>query len=571
MEAKIITGLQDIGYQGNLLQKQNLRNSIQYGSKSIEYTKLVSYLTNEIRTLSKLDEKVNPISSPEDSISFMMEISSFLKEMSCPYQSLTQGHVSDRLQNVEQTGLLLDYLITELMIARMNQENAPKTKLELKLQETPEADNLKQILQAMNFPEPPPDLTFQRLFSKVIARIEDIFKKMGNRFVGKTFFSGFLSDKQWMILDQLEKDLNNDYKIRREMLLTRLDVTIQSFQWSDRVKGKEGYFQSYHKDERKKLCGQPNVDLSHLLAARTDLVIIEKTSSANVRKNTKTSIQKVIIGKVPDRGGRTNEIAPPLPEMPSWQQRTTDPHGGGRGGYNNARGRGSYNRNASQQSNFKGDAPLNSGRGNDSFGKSTNSDKFKSSLDSSIRSNRPFSNFNTSLKMYSSYSFSNLGNSSIKPGYSGSSDFANSEKDCYSKDRRDLSMNYESSDSRDYSNKRLKTTYGSCNKDLQTNNYSQKRSFNIAGDNEERGYHNSRTNSGNYGGDRQSNYTAYESAASYDSNKRIKSYDSFKTENTSYSDQYVRDTQHNHQNQSRNENLRGRSNYRRGQGNRYKR
>ncbi|XP_045464480.1 protein FAM98A isoform X2 [Harmonia axyridis] len=453
MEAKIITGLQDIGYQGNLLQKQNLRNSIQYGSKSIEYTKLVSYLTNEIRTLSKLDEKVNPISSPEDSISFMMEISSFLKEMSCPYQSLTQGHVSDRLQNVEQTGLLLDYLITELMIARMNQENAPKTKLELKLQETPEADNLKQILQAMNFPEPPPDLTFQRLFSKVIARIEDIFKKMGNRFVGKTFFSGFLSDKQWMILDQLEKDLNNDYKIRREMLLTRLDVTIQSFQWSDRVKGKEGYFQSYHKDERKKLCGQPNVDLSHLLAARTDLVIIEKTSSANVRKNTKTSIQKVIIGKVPDRGGRTNEIAPPLPEMPSWQQRTTDPHGGGRGGYNNARGRGSYNRNASQQSNFKGDAPLNSGRG----------------------------------------------------------------------------------------------------------------------DNEERGYHNSRTNSGNYGGDRQSNYTAYESAASYDSNKRIKSYDSFKTENTSYSDQYVRDTQHNHQNQSRNENLRGRSNYRRGQGNRYKR
>lgn len=57
----------------------------------------------------------------------------FTSFLDCPYQSLTQGHVSDRLQNVEDRELILDYLITELMIARMTQEKVPKNKIELKL------------------------------------------------------------------------------------------------------------------------------------------------------------------------------------------------------------------------------------------------------------------------------------------------------------------------------------------------------------------------------------------------------------------------------------------------------
>ncbi|XP_044747482.1 protein FAM98A isoform X2 [Coccinella septempunctata] len=462
MEEKIISGLKDLGYQGSLIQKGNLRSSLEYGPKSIEYTKLVNYLTTELRTLENLDEQVNAISSPEDSVSFTMEIGSFLKELNCPYQSLTQGHVSDRLQNVEDRELLLDYLITELMIARMNQEKMPKAKIELKLQETQEASYLKEILMSLGFPKPS-EVTIQIVFRNLISKIEEIIKKNGVAFIGKAFFSGFLSDKQWKILSQLEKELRSDYKIRREMLLTRLDVTIQSFQWSDRAKGKEDFFQTKYKPERSDLHIDPDVDLSHLLAARTDLAIIEKTSSANVRRFTRNSIQKVIIGQVPDRGGRTNEIAPPPPEMPSWQQRTPGPQNMGRGGgfnqsrgrgnYNQGNGRGSYNQSGGQQSFSKSDSQFNSGRG----------------------------------------------------------------------------------------------------------------------DNEERGNYNSRTSSGNYGGDRQSNYTAYDSAGSYDTNKRVKSYDNFRTDNASYSDQYVRDTEHNQQNHSRNGSSRGRSNYHRGQGNRYKR
>lgn len=43
------------------------------------------------------------------------------------------GHVSDRLQNVSDRLLLLDYLVNELMAARILQEKKPEKKIELKI------------------------------------------------------------------------------------------------------------------------------------------------------------------------------------------------------------------------------------------------------------------------------------------------------------------------------------------------------------------------------------------------------------------------------------------------------
>lgn len=43
---------------------------------------------------------------------------------------------------------------------------------------------------------------------------------------------------------------------------------------------------------------EPGVDLADLLAAREDLAVLEKTSNASVRKNTQSSLNKVIIGRV---------------------------------------------------------------------------------------------------------------------------------------------------------------------------------------------------------------------------------------------------------------------------------
>ncbi len=45
-----------------------------------------------------------------------------------------------------------------------------------------------------------------------------------------------LSAEQWDTLDKINVSLTSEYEVRRKMLLTRCDVTVQSFRWSDRIK-----------------------------------------------------------------------------------------------------------------------------------------------------------------------------------------------------------------------------------------------------------------------------------------------------------------------------------------------
>lgn len=58
-----------------------MEKALDGGPKSVEYTGLVEWLSKELKTLCKLDEHVNAVSSAEDSSSFLLELSSFLKEL----------------------------------------------------------------------------------------------------------------------------------------------------------------------------------------------------------------------------------------------------------------------------------------------------------------------------------------------------------------------------------------------------------------------------------------------------------------------------------------------------------
>lgn len=128
--------------------------------------------------------------------------------------------------------------------------------------------------------------------------------------------------EEWIKLEKLQNDLDTEYDLRRKMLMTRLDVTIQSFQWSDAAKKQADSISDCYMCKRQDLDQilhrNKRTDIIELLTARTDLLHVEKTSSAQVRRNTQTDLQKHIIGMVPDRGGRANEHQPPPPEMPPW-------------------------------------------------------------------------------------------------------------------------------------------------------------------------------------------------------------------------------------------------------------
>ncbi|KAK7576011.1 hypothetical protein V9T40_012297 [Parthenolecanium corni] len=339
----ISEALTDVGYEK--LDANSLKSAVAEGPKSIPYTQLVEWLTKELQFLYSLDEHVNAISSPDDSSSFLLELSSFLKEIGCSYSFLTGGHVNQRLQSESNRILLLDYLLTELKSARMIHINKPDSSLQVKLNESSTATELKSILMTLNFPKPPENIPPKALFSKVEEKLKEVISKLPISLYGEPLFTGKLSDKQWHALDLYYKELLMEYRMRREMLLKRLDVTIQSFEWSDRLKAKSNDIKKSFCTIRSGLIVEPKVKLSDVLAARKDLAILEKTSSASVRRKTKSDVNEVIIGSVPDRGGRPYEQEPPPPEMPSWQQRNTGgPSGSGGGPRNNTYSRGNSGR-----------------------------------------------------------------------------------------------------------------------------------------------------------------------------------------------------------------------------------
>lgn len=141
-----------------------------------------------------------------------------------------------------------------------------------------------------------------------------------------------MTDEQWKLVDEFQRELDTEYDMRRQMLLTRMDVTVQSFQWSDKGRAKQDQIEERYTTNRNHaesmLHGGESTSVVALLAAREDLTIIEKTSNATVR--TRSDIQKHVMGQVPDRGGRAHEHAAPPREMPSWANRTPG-RGGGRG------------------------------------------------------------------------------------------------------------------------------------------------------------------------------------------------------------------------------------------------
>ncbi|KAF9793885.1 hypothetical protein SFRURICE_007416 [Spodoptera frugiperda] len=163
MENDILDSLNDLGYEGPLTDEASFAKALDGGPKSLDFTKLVHILAEEIKNLCNLEETVNMMNDPDESSSFLLELSSFLKELKCPYKKLVTGHMSSRLQTKEDRLLLLDYLISELMAARMVNVDGPKDKqaagMEIVVQESPTARDLKNILIALKFNKPPPNIT----------------------------------------------------------------------------------------------------------------------------------------------------------------------------------------------------------------------------------------------------------------------------------------------------------------------------------------------------------------------------------------------------------------------------
>jgi protein FAM98B len=272
-----------------------------------------------------------------DISNFLLELGGFLRDYGCPYRNLinNENRLNDRSSRLQ----LLDFLCTEIQAAKMNKSlkrnlltNGTDHTTNKKQYESNEARDLKLLLIALGFGRPPDGITAKEICMKVYAKVSELLKNLSPNYLGRPLLRTNMSENQWKQIHRINQILFDDYKTRRELLLKRLDVTVQSFKWADRLKDKNDEISNAFMEKRKALTVEPNVQIEDIMAAREDLCHMEKTCGTKEMASTRSKLHKILIPKVPDRGGRTTELQAPPPDMPSYQRGGSAGGGGRRGG-----------------------------------------------------------------------------------------------------------------------------------------------------------------------------------------------------------------------------------------------
>jgi len=322
--------------------KEQVQNDItSQGPLTIQFASYISDLCENLsQLLGGTEENVSKVSENSNLDNWKLELASFLRELQCPYDRLMIGESSQRLKEYSDRHLLLEFLMDEILAAKkinqMSANGSSSTNSNL--------TSLFGILSSLKLSQPPSNTPVGTLFNKFIERINGMPANLKSFLISEPLFTALsLNTTQWNQLHEIAQRLEAEYALRRTMLITRLNATLQSFAWSDRAKVMPKHIAEAISMNRFNQSKFSHITVADALAARKDLLKLKKiSSSAPETRNDKNSLTKVKVGRVPDRGGRPAEMATPPPEMPSWQQRSGQSHastnynknqrGGGGGG-----------------------------------------------------------------------------------------------------------------------------------------------------------------------------------------------------------------------------------------------
>jgi len=338
--------------------KDQIQNAItSQGPLIIQFASYISDLCEKLsQLLGGTEENVSKVSENSNLDNWKLELASFLRELQCPYDRLMIGESSQRLQEYSDRHLLLEFLLDEILVAKkvnqMSENGSTSTNSNL--------TSLFGILNSLKLSQPPSNTPVGALFNKFIERINGMPANLKSFLISDPLFATLsLNASQWNQLNEIAQRLEAEYALRRTMLITRLNATLQSFAWSDRAKVMPKHIAEAISMNRFNQSKFSHITVADALAARKDLLKLKKvSSSAPETRNAKNSLTKVKVGRVPDRGGRVTEMAAPPPEMPSWQQRSGQSHastnynknqrGGGGGGGGGSHGGGHGGRGEGQ-------------------------------------------------------------------------------------------------------------------------------------------------------------------------------------------------------------------------------
>jgi len=173
--------------------------------------------------------------------------------------------------------------------------------------------------------------------SEIQKHVEKLTSVLPSGFFNAIVPSGSLTDTQVSILKEVNAALHAENSLRRKMLIERVKVTVQSFMWSKRLTEENELKTTAEATAATALNSMnatPHVSVEDVFTATLGdvMTVTERATSASGSGPgyVRAKVKDILIGSVPDRGGRTDgkrKVA-----MPEWSERkVTAGGGGGRG------------------------------------------------------------------------------------------------------------------------------------------------------------------------------------------------------------------------------------------------
>lgn len=143
--------------------------------------------------------------------------------------------------------------------------------------------------------------------SNILKKVEEIRANLPVDYEGKRVWTTPLSAEETAVANEVNQAFQEEYKARREMMLKRLDVTLQTLLWSEKAKLHYDEMMSIIEKHKSDIMGSgaPFYTLLDVFAAQDDLLAVQKTSLHSSISGSKLS--GLIVTDVVDRGGRLGE------------------------------------------------------------------------------------------------------------------------------------------------------------------------------------------------------------------------------------------------------------------------
>ncbi|XP_076988087.1 protein FAM98C isoform X2 [Tamandua tetradactyla] len=328
--AAVARDLLVLGYEG-------FPGAAAWGPSCPDFRALCARLAAELTALGALEqeqeegaEALDFGEGPGAEEEFLRQLAALLRALKCPDRALSTGPCEAALREPGACLRLLRFLCSELQAARLlrlhpllDPSPASSGKEEAK-EGTGTVQELVLILQSLGLPRPTPGIPASRLLQEFHAKITELLPSLPAESM-QPLLSYPLDSPRWPwnpCLKAYETSIAaadaSSSNVWTSQHLLSTGVIGHRCEERTPTEARGETMKAVLIPIRVALNPESAVSIAHVLAARADLSRLVPATSVVARRGTSCAINKVLMGSVPDRGGRPNELEAP---MPSWQSR----------------------------------------------------------------------------------------------------------------------------------------------------------------------------------------------------------------------------------------------------------